>query len=215
MFQVVERFVSIQGESTHAGRPCYFIRLAGCNLRCHYCDTVYAQQHGTGQIIPHDQLVDDVVASGIKLVEITGGEPLLHHDLPLLCQLLLDRGIEVLVETNGSCPIADLPKACKKILDCKLPDSGMAEYNLYENYALLQEHDEVKFVVSSRADFDFAVDTIQKYHLERKTPNLLLSPVWGKVDFAELADWLLASKAPARMQIQLHKIIWGKDAIGK
>jgi len=215
MFQVVERFVSIQGESTHAGRLCYFIRLAGCNLRCRYCDTVYAQQHGAGKIIPHDAIVNDVIASGVKLAEITGGEPLLHHDLPLLCQLLLDRGIEVLIETNGSCPIAELPKECKKILDCKLPDSGMAEYNLYENYALLQPHDEVKFVVSSRADFDFAVETIQKYHLERKTPNLLLSPVWGKVEFAELADWLLESKAPARLQIQLHKIIWGKDAVGK
>ena len=205
--KIIETFASIQGESTHAGRRCFFIRLAGCNLRCKYCDTAYAWEGGKDVSI--DDLVKQALAGKCDVVEITGGEPLLQSDTPLLAEKLLDANLPVLIETNGSMDISVLPEKVCRILDCKLPDSGMAEHNLYSNYALLQKHDEVKFVVSSRNDFDFALETIRKYDLPGKTANLIISPVWGKVDFAELASWVVACDLPLRMQLQLHKIIWG------
>ncbi|MDD3886216.1 MAG: radical SAM protein [Victivallaceae bacterium] len=207
--RVVEKFVSLQGESTHAGRVCAFIRLAGCNLRCVYCDTMYAHDGSSGSAEKIDSLTSWAVSSGVGLVEVTGGEPLFSPAAPMLCAALLAAGLEVLVETNGSLQISALPHGVKRILDCKLPDSGMAGHNLYANYDELTPDDEVKFVVSSRRDFDFGLEVIKKYDLPAKTDKLLWSPVWGKVAFDELARWVIDSRAPGRMQLQLHKLIWG------
>ncbi len=207
--RIVENFLSLQGESTHAGRLCWFIRLAGCNLRCSYCDTLPALSFDAGEETPLDAVVARAAASGSPLVEVTGGEPLAVPDTPKLCRMLLDAGLEVLLETNGSLPIDPVPAEVRKILDCKLPDSGMSEHNRYENYALLLPHDEIKFVVGSRRDFDFARDVIEQYRLPEKTGNLLISPVWGRVAFDQLAQWVIDSRLPVRMQLQLHKLIWG------
>ena len=207
MLPVIETFSSIQGESTHAGRRCFFIRLAGCNLRCSYCDTAYAWDGGKPYTVA--ELVDLAANSGTGLVEVTGGEPLIHPETPALLQALLDAGMEVLLETNGAVSIAAVPEQVRKILDCKLPASGMAEQNIFANYALLLPHDEVKFVVSSRKDFDYALDVVERYKLLSKTANLIFSPVWGKVSFEELADWVISCRYPVRMQLQLHKLIWG------
>ena len=207
--RVVETFASLQGESTHAGRKCFFIRLSGCNLDCSYCDTLYGKAFDGGVERSVDSLVQEVLGSAFSLVEITGGEPLCSPETPRLCQALLDAGLEVLLENNGSRSIADVPVAVRKILDCKLPGSGMEKHNLYSNYALLQKHDEVKFVISDRKDFDFACDVIEKYDLPRYTPHLIASPVWGRVKFDELSSWVIDSSVPLRMQLQMHKIIWG------
>jgi len=207
MLPVVETFASIQGESTHAGRKCFFIRLAGCNLRCNYCDTVYAWEGGELRSV--DLLVKEVEKSGVALVEVTGGEPLIHPETPALLQALLDAGKEVLLETNGSVSIAGVPPAVRKIVDCKTPGSGMSESNCFDNYPLLQKHDEVKFVISGRDDFDWAVGIIRKYELGKKTENLIFSPVWGRVAFEELAQWVVDCQLPVRMQLQMHKLIWG------
>ena len=209
MPRLVETFLSLQGESTHAGRRCVFLRLAGCNLSCNYCDTMYAHNPASGEEKSVDEQVAAAASFPCRLVEITGGEPLLTPETPELCRRLLARGFEVLLETNGSLPIAPLPAEVRKILDCKLPGSGMSDRNLYDNYALLQPHDEVKFVVSGRDDFDFALDVIRRYDLPGKTANLLFSPVWGRVEFADLARWVIDAGTPGRMQLQLHKLIWG------
>ena len=207
MLPVIETFASIQGESTHAGRRCFFIRLAGCNLRCTYCDTAYAWEGGEMQDIAG--LTDIAVASGCEVVEVTGGEPLIHPETPALLQALLDAGMEVLLETNGSVSIENVPEQVRKIVDCKTPGSGMAEKNCWENFALLQPHDEVKFVISGADDFQWSIGIIDRYKLAEKTPNLIFSPIWGKVEFEELAQWVIECGRPVRMQLQLHKLIWG------
>lgn len=154
-------------------------------------------------------LVDLAVQSSCALVEVTGGEPLIHPETPTLVQALLERGFEVLIETNGSCDISVLPEKCKKIIDCKLPGSGMAEKHLRSNYEFLQPHDEIKFVVSDAADFEYAVREIKEYSLSERTGNLIFSPVWGRISFEELAQLVIDSKLNIRMQLQMHKIIWG------
>ncbi len=210
MIRLVEAFLSLQGESTHAGRRCIFLRFAGCNLACNYCDTLYAHDPKSGEAKSIDELLALARAFPCRLLEITGGEPLINPETPELCSRLLESGFEVMLETNGSLPIDAVPIEVRKILDCKLPDSGMAERNCFENYKLLQKHDEVKFVVSSRWDFDFALKVINQYSLPEKTSNLLFSPVWGRVEFPELAQWIIDAEAPGRMQLQLHKLIWGE-----
>lgn len=207
MLRVVELFTSIQGESTQAGRKCFFIRLEKCNLSCVYCDTRYANSGGREMSVA--DLVAAAGASGVGLVEITGGEPLLQQETPALCQALLDAGFEVMVETNGSYSIASVPEQVRRIIDCKLPDSGMNSYMLESNYALLTPRDEVKFVVSSRRDFDHAVEVCRKFRLAEKTASLLVSPVWGKMAFDELAAWVVECDQPLRLQLQMHKFIWG------
>lgn len=207
--RLVESFTSLQGESTHAGRICFFLRLAGCNLDCNYCDTRYARDFGAGEPATVGELVRLAKESGVGLVEITGGEPLADPETPELCRRLLDAGFEVLLETNGSLSIAPVPCEVRKILDCKLPGSGMAGHNDFGNYARLAPHDEVKFVISGRGDFDYALDVIRRYDLAARTRNLLASPVWGRVSFEELAKWVIDSRAPLRMQLQMHKLIWG------
>ena len=207
MLPVIETFTSIQGESTHAGRRCFFIRLAGCNLRCNYCDTAYAWDGG--ELFSVEKLTFLAVNSAAGLVEVTGGEPLLHEETPRLLQSLLDAGLEVLLETNGAVSVSSVPPMVRKIIDCKTPGSGMAEKNIFANYELLLPHDEVKFVVSGRADFDWSLEVIEKYDLAGKTANLIFSPVWGRVSFEELAKWVVDCGKPVRMQLQMHKLIWG------
>lgn len=211
---VVETFLSIQGESTHAGRLCFFIRLAGCNLNCRYCDTTYAKKTSDGSEYEIKTLVELALNSGVKLVEVTGGEPLRQSKTPELCEKLLQANLEVLIETNGSLPISTLPAEVKKILDCKTPSSGMSEHNLYDNYRFLSLHDEVKFVISDRNDYDFSLDVIARYNLQQCTPNLLFSPGWNSITPETLAAWMIADKPPARLQLQMHKIIWGPDKTG-
>ena len=207
MLPVIETFASIQGESTHAGRKCFFIRLAQCNLRCNYCDTAYAWDGGTLRSVTG--LVAEVKASGLDLIEVTGGEPLIHEETPALLQALLDAGLEVLLETNGSVSIENVPQEVRKIVDCKTPGSGMNERNKFSNFALLCPHDEVKFVVSGKEDFHWAVRIIEKYRLTEKTQNLIFSPVWNRISFEELAALVVQCKLPVRMQLQMHKLIWG------
>ena len=205
--QIIECFTSLQGESTRAGEKCFFIRLSGCNLRCNYCDTVYAYTGGTEYSIA--QLIELAKTSGVHLVEITGGEPLLSTETPELCRELLTCGFEVMIETNGSLPVDVIPEGVKRIIDCKLPDSGMFEHNCFDNFKNLSAGDEIKFVVSYRRDFDCALQLIRDYDLESSPAVLLVSPVWGKVDFADLADWVKNTGVRLKMQLQLHKLIWG------
>lgn len=207
MLSVCETFSSIQGESTRAGRPCFFIRLAGCSCSCSYCDTEYAKAPGRGHSI--EELLALARKSGLTLVEVTGGEPMEQPETPQLCRRLLDAGFEVLLETNGTVALDAVPAGVRRIVDCKLPSSGMAERNCVHNYAILNEDDEVKFVVGSRGDFDYAVKVIREHRLTACGCELLVSPVWGKVEFSELAAWVLESGLPLRMQLQLHKLIWG------
>ena len=193
------------------GRVACTVFLQGCDLRCPFCHNGGLVLGGMEPVTDDAGLLDFLKKRRGLLdgVAITGGEPLLTPETPELCRRLLALGFEVLIETNGSLPIAPLPAEVRKILDCKLPGSGMSGRNLYDNYALLQPHDEVKFVVSSREDFDFALDVIRRYDLPGKTANLLFSPVWGRVGFADLARWIVDAGAPGRMQLQLHKLIWG------
>lgn len=210
MLPLFETFSSIQGESTQAGRGCCFLRLAGCNLRCTYCDTVYAQD-SKGELKSVAELVDIVRRSKWNLVEITGGEPLIHPETPLLAQSLINEGFEVMIETNGSMPIEFLPPQVRRIMDCKLPGSGMEKFNRYENFNYITPHDEIKFVLSSYEDAQFALQIIEKWKLSEKTDNLLFAPVWGAFSPVELAQWMLDNHAPGRLQLQLHKVIWGAD----
>ena len=207
MLSICETFLSIQGESTHAGRPCFFIRLAGCSCSCSYCDTEYAKAPGREYALADLALLAQ--KSGLKLVEVTGGEPMEQRETPELCRLLLDAGFEVLLETNGTIPLDAVPAGVRRIVDCKLPSSGMAARNCVDNYKLLGSGDEVKFVVGSREDFEYAARVIAENRLADAGCELLVSPVWGRVELPELAKWVLESGLPLRMQLQMHKIIWG------
>ncbi|MBU1735906.1 MAG: radical SAM protein [Verrucomicrobia bacterium] len=202
--QICETFVSIQGESTFAGRPCFFIRLTGCNLRCSYCDTTYAFTGGEPKTIP--QLVDEFRVSGLTLVEVTGGEPLLQPGTPALLKALhaARPGAVVLVETNGSQDISVVPPGVVAIMDIKCPASGAAFD--WQNLERLRPQDEVKFVISERADFDWAVRIVNEHAIASKCHAVLFSPVLGRVEPATLAEWLMASRVPARLNLQLHKL---------
>jgi 7-carboxy-7-deazaguanine synthase len=210
---VNEIFFSIQGESSHAGRPCAFIRLAGCNLRCSYCDTRYAYEEGSAQEI--SDIERQISSFGCHLVEITGGEPLLQTGTPELIRTLLDHGCTVLLETNGSLDIGCIDERCARIVDVKCPSSGESAKNRLENLALVTPNDEVKFVVGDRKDFDYAKGVIAT-HLSRrdrlKPP--LISPVFGRMNPEILARWILEDHLDVRLQIQLHKVIWGAEKRG-
>lgn len=212
--RVHETFLSLQGESTFAGFLCFFIRLAGCNLDCNYCDTQVARPFEAGEWMEIEDLVELAVRSGSPLVEVTGGEPLAQADTPLLLQALLDAGLDVLLETNGSMPIDVVPEGVHRIVDYKLPGCGMANRMLPQNFREINANDEVKFVISDRADYDFAKKVIVEYDLASKTEHLLFSPVWGRIAFDDLAAWIVEDRLPGRMQIQMHKIIWGPEKTG-
>lgn len=208
---VCETFTSILGESSHAGLPAFFIRLTGCNLRCRWCDTPYAYEGGESR-----EVADLVAAAQASLkgrVLVTGGEPLLQTDTLLLLNRLCDAGLEVLLETNGSVPLSGVDRRVRRIMDVKCPGSGMAHAMHWPNLAELTPHDEVKFVVSGREDFDYAEAVIREHGLAGG-PTLLISPVFGEVPAAEAAGWVTASPLPLRLNLQLHKYLWGPDIRG-
>jgi 7-carboxy-7-deazaguanine synthase len=202
---VNEIFHSIQGESTRAGLPYVFVRLTACDLRCSWCDTEYAFYEGAKREV--EEVVRDVERYGCDLVEITGGEPLLQPNVHELIAVLLERGKTVMIETGGHRDIAPLDSRVIRIVDVKTPSSGESHRVRTENFALLRPTDELKFVIRDRADFDWSLGMIERHGLAAKCP-LLFSPVAGELDPAELAGWLLGSGLRARLQLQLHKIVW-------
>ena len=212
MLTVNEIFHSIQGESTHAGRACVFVRLTACDLRCSWCDTPYAFYEGRKRSV--DEVVDAVERFGCDLVEITGGEPLLQSDVYPLMERLLATGRTVMLETGGHRSIERVPHEVVKIVDVKCPGSGEADKNDWSNLERLDAHDEVKFVVADRADYDFARNVIARYQLERRCAAVLVSPVHGVLEPRALSEWMLADGLPARLQLQLHKFIWSPDTRG-
>ncbi len=203
--KVCEIFLSIQGESTYAGLPCAFVRLTGCPLRCRYCDTQYAFTEGRWFTL--DEVVERVAAFGTKLVEVTGGEPLAQPATPQLCRELLQRGYRVLVETSGSLDISPLPREVTIVMDIKTPGSGESARNRWENLEWLKPTDEVKFVVTSREDFDWALRVVREKKLHERFP-VLISPAWGYQDPTELAEWVRDCGLPLRFQLPLHKVLW-------
>ncbi|MGQ0722694.1 MAG: radical SAM protein [Candidatus Eiseniibacteriota bacterium] len=206
-----EIFHSIQGESTHAGLPCVFVRLTACDLRCSWCDTEYAFYEGTKREV--GEIAGEVERYGCDLVEITGGEPLLQPNVHDLIGVLLERGKTVMIETGGHRDISPLDPRVIRIVDVKTPSSGESHRVRTENFALLRPADELKFVVKDRADFDWSVSMIERHGLAAKCP-LLFSPVAGVLDPAELAGWLLGAGLRARLQLQLHKILWPEAVRG-
>jgi 7-carboxy-7-deazaguanine synthase len=212
MLTVHEIFYSIQGESTLAGRPCVFVRLTACDLRCSWCDTPYAFYEGRKRSV--DDVVADVERYGCPLVEITGGEPLLQEDVYPLMNALLGRGRTVMLETGGHRPISRVPREVVKIVDVKCPGSGEAARNDWTNLEALAPHDEVKFVISDRIDYEYAVDVVTRHDLARRAGAILFSPVHGVLEPKTLSEWMLADRVPARLQLQLHKYIWPPDTRG-
>ena len=213
MLRVTEIFRSIQGESTHAGRPCTFVRLTGCPMRCTWCDSEYTFTGGDHFTI--DQVMQKVRDFGCRLVEVTGGEPLAQREAFDFIQRLCDENYEVLIETGGYVSTAEVDPRANIILDVKCPASGEAERNDWTNLQRLRmECDEVKFVVADREDWEFGKKIIAQYDLENRTRAILISPAWGKLDLPQLADWIVESNLRVRMQLQLHKYIWGPDVHG-
>jgi 7-carboxy-7-deazaguanine synthase len=212
MLTVNEIFYSIQGESTRAGEPCVFVRLTACDLRCSWCDTAYAFHEG--QTMSVEDVLQAVDRFRCPLVEITGGEPLLQRDVYPLMDRLLAEGRTVMLETGGHRPIDRVPKAVLKIVDVKCPGSGEAEHNDWGNMARLAPHDQVKFVIKDRADYEYARDAIARHSLEGRAAAILLSPVHGVLEPKTLSAWMLEDALPARLQLQLHKYIWSPDTRG-
>jgi 7-carboxy-7-deazaguanine synthase len=208
--RVTEIFFSIQGEGTRAGRPCVFVRFTGCDLRCNYCDTAYA--FTGGREASRAEILEEVARHPCRFVLLTGGEPMLQPELPALAQDLLDRGYEVAVETHGQLPLDGLPDKIVRIADVKTPESGEAAADL-SWLARLGPADEVKFVVSSEADFRWALEVIRGHGLEDRVV-VLVGPVLGRVAPRDLAGWILESGLRGRLNLQLHKVIWGAEARG-
>ncbi len=206
--KVCEIFASIQGESSYAGLPCVFVRMTGCNLRCSYCDTAYAYYEGTE--MTEDAVLDAVRQYGLKLVEITGGEPLLQEDVKSLARRLLDLGFSVLVETNGTVDIGDVDDRAVIIMDVKTPGSGNPGSVLVENFDHLKKGDELKFVITDRADFEWSSAFIELHSLAERCA-VLFSPEFGKLPPAELAGWIIEERMPVRFNLQLHKFIYSPD----
>ena len=209
--KVNEIYYSIQGESTHVGRPCIFIRLTYCNLRCTYCDTEYAFYEGKDIEIP--EIIAEIKQWNCNLVEVTGGEPLFQDECIDLLNELTNQNYEVLLETGGSLSISDVPTEIVKIVDFKCPSSGMEKKNLWSIVNDLQPHDEVKFVIGDREDFDWAKEMLNKYSLNEKC-SILFSPTFGKIDPSLIVEWILDGDIPVRMQLQMHKYIWESEGKG-
>ena len=227
--QISEIFRSIQGESTRAGLPCIFVRLTGCNLRCTWCDTAYAFHGGTKMSMqevldrvaelsaaaPGKSADSSQASAGVSLVELTGGEPLLQPEAIPLSQQLLDRGYTVMIETSGERPVADLPREVIKIVDVKCPDSGEPDTFHMENLAALDQKDEIKFVISTRRDYEFAREFTKQHDLARRVHQVVFSPAhadpegtWPGMSARDVAEWILADGLPVRLGLQMHKFIW-------
>ena len=209
---VTEIFKSIQGESTFAGLPCVFVRLTGCNLRCHWCDTAYAF-HG-GQKLTPEEVLERVRRMGTRLVEVTGGEPLLHKGVYRLTEMLLAEGYRVLIETSGERFIGDLARAVVKIMDVKCPGSGESEKFCLANLDVLERKDQVKFVILDEEDYCYARDFMAKHSLSRRVDEIIFSPVFGQLPLRQLAEWILRDGLEVRMGLQLHKFIWDPEMRG-
>jgi len=213
MLRVNEIFYSIQGESTFAGFPCIFIRLTGCNLRCTYCDTKYAYEEGDD--IPLDRILATVKGFDCNLIEVTGGEPLIQDETPDLIAALIKKGYTVLLETNGSQDISTVDTRCARIIDIKCPSSGMDNNNYWENLDYITPNDQLKFVIAHRQDYLYAKKVLDKPSIKRRKKLLInFSPVFNEIDLKDLARWILADNLPVRIQIQLHKYIWGEHTKG-
>lgn len=212
MLTIHEIFHSIQGESRRAGDPCVFVRLTACDLRCRWCDTPYAFHEGGKRTLA--SVLDEVATYGCRLVEITGGEPLLQAEVYPLMEALLAGGYEVMLETGGHRSIARVPAGVSRIVDVKCPGSGEAGKNCWENLPLLTLRDEVKFVIADRVDYDYAREVIATHQLVGRVGAILLSPVHGELAPKQLAEWMLADRLEARLQLQLHKYIWSPDTRG-
>lgn len=206
--RISEIFFSLQGESSHQGLPCAMVRLTGCNLRCVWCDTEYS--FTGGETLSIDQVLDRVARFPTKRVEITGGEPLLQKGAPVLAERLLQLGYTVLCETSGERDIDLMPPGVCRIMDLKAPGSGEVEANRIDNLEKLRAGDELKLVLADRADFDWALEMIRRHGLEGRVP-ILLAPVHGALEPRVLADWMLASGVEARLNLQLHKYLWGAE----
>lgn len=208
---ISEVYLSIQGESTHVGKPCVFVRLNRCPLRCTWCDSEFTFQGGEPADI--EDVAQQAHAFGVHTVELTGGEPLIWPAAIPLMQRLLDLGHEVLLETSGALPIEAVPEAVHVIMDLKAPDSGEERRNRWANLEHLRPHHEVKVVIASRRDFDWAVEQVRDRGITDRC-EVLFSPAWGHVTPLELTEWVLASGLQIRMQVQLHKVVWDPDARG-
>lgn len=210
--RIHEIYESIQGESTFAGLPCTFIRLSRCNLRCRWCDTPQAFEGGTS--LPRDRVLEKALSFGTPLVEVTGGEPLLQAStLPLLTELC-DAGRTVLLETSGERDISAVDPRVHRIMDLKAPGSDESHRNRWENIEHLRKCDEVKLVLSDRADYEWAKAVIEEHRLPDRVNAVLLSGVWGELDLKNLIAWVLEDRLSVRVQLQMHKVIWGADAQG-
>ena len=210
---VNEIFTSIQGEAEYSGWPCTFVRLQGCPLQCSWCDTRYACATDGGEKRSLSSIIDQVVGMGIDVVELTGGEPLAQETSRLLIDKLLSLKYRVLLETNGFFSLKSLPQDLHVIMDIKCPGSGVDSSKCLNNIKHLKDSDEIKFVVTDRNDFDWASAIIHQYGLEKKF-NLLMSPVWSTLEPKELAKWLVESKVRCRLNLQLHKYLWGAETRG-
>ncbi len=212
MLTINEIFFSVQGESTYAGEPCVFVRLTGCDLRCVWCDTTYAFHAGRKATV--EEVVRSVGHHDCGLVEITGGEPLLQDDVYPLMDRLLALGKTVLLETGGHIGLSRVPREVVKIVDIKCPGSGECERNAWSNLSALGRRDEIKFVIKDRVDYEFARESVRERHLDQRGHRVLFSPVHGELAPQVLAAWLLEDRLAVRLQLQLHKLIWGPDARG-
>ena len=209
--KINEIFKSIQGETSYAGLPCAFIRVTGCNLRCNYCDTTYAYEEGNE--VSLSTILGSIAGFKTKIVCVTGGEPLSNNDTPFLLEVLLDKNHTVLVETNGSYDIRTIPQKAIKIMDIKCPDSNMSHLMNWHNINHLTDLDEVKFIVSSKKDYEWTKDVIRKYSLSEKT-NVLIGTAFGAISPKTVVQWILEHNLDVRFQLQLHKYIWEPQTRG-
>ena len=205
--RITEVFCSLQGESRTIGRPTTFVRLTGCPLRCHYCDTEYA--FSGGELLTLSEILDRVRRFGVPHVTVTGGEPLAQVEARQLMELLVEAGFTVSLETSGALSIADIDPNVSVVMDLKTPGSGESHRNLMENISLLKSSDQVKFVITSREDYEWARFQVDQFGLDRRVDDVLFSPSFGEVQPTMLAAWILEDRLPVRMQLQLHKILWG------
>ena len=209
--KITEIYKSIQGESTFSGQPCIFVRTTGCNLRCTWCDSAFSFYGGDE--MPLDEILDRIRSFQCRLIEITGGEPLLQKDSLVLVHALLDEGYQVLIETSGSLDIRPLDPRAILIMDIKCPGSGMSEAMCWKNLEHLKPTDQVKFVIKDRQDYLWSRGILDQYHLSQRL-TVLFSPVYGEMDSRQLAEWILEDRLDVHLQLQLHKYIWHPEARG-